>query len=45
MSDQDIISHYNINTTSSRQVMKINENINLGSSLLIQYQILQINYI
>ena len=43
MSDQDIISHYNINTISSRQVMRINENINWGLAQLIQYQILQIN--
>ena len=43
MSDQDIISHYDINTISNRQVMRISENINKGSSQLIQYQILQIN--
>ena len=30
MSDQDRISPYNINTTSSRQVMRIKKNINLG---------------
>ena len=30
MSDQDRISPYNINATSSRQVMRIKKNINLG---------------
>ena len=30
MSDQDRISPYNINTTSSRQVMSIPKNLNLG---------------
>ena len=30
MSDQDRISPYNINTVSSRQVMRIEKNINLG---------------
>ena len=29
-SDQDRISHYNINTISSRQVMRIEKNINYG---------------
>ena len=43
MSDQDRISPYNINTISSRQVMRIKKNINLGDYKLIQYQILQTN--
>ena len=30
ISDQDRISHYNINTISSRQVMRIKKNINKG---------------
>ena len=30
MSDQDRISPYNINTISTRQVMRIKKNINLG---------------
>ena len=30
MSDQDKISPYNINTTSSRQVMSLKKNINEG---------------
>ena len=30
MSDQDRISPYNINTVSTKQVMRINKNINLG---------------
>ena len=30
MSDQDRISPYNINTVSTRQVMRINKNINWG---------------
>ena len=30
MSDQDRISPYNINTKSTKQVMKIKKNINLG---------------
>ena len=30
VSDQDKISPYNINTMSSRQVMRINKNINWG---------------
>ena len=30
MSDQDKISPYNIDTISSRQVMRIKKNINLG---------------
>ena len=30
MSDQDRISPYNINTMSTRQVMRIQKNINLG---------------
>ena len=42
-SDQDRISPYNINTISSRQVMRIKKNINLGDYKLIQYQILQTN--
>ena len=38
MSDEDIISPYNINTISSRNVKK-------GDYLLFQYQILQTNII
>ena len=38
--DQDRISPYNISTISSRQVMGIKRNINLGIKL-IQYQILK----
>ena len=30
MSDQDRISPYNINTISTREVMKLKKNINLG---------------
>ena len=30
ISDQDRISPYNINTTSSRQVMRIEKNVNYG---------------
>ena len=30
MSDQDRISPYNINTVSTKRVMRINKNINLG---------------
>ena len=30
MSDQDIIFHYNINTISIRQMVRIRKNINLG---------------
>ena len=43
MSDQDGISLYNINTISSRQIMRIKKNINLGDYKLIQYPILQAN--
>ena len=44
MSDQDRISPYNINTISSRQVMRIKKNImQLEDHKLIQYQILQTN--
>ena len=42
MSDQDIISPYNINTISSRQVIR-KEKYMLGDYKLIQYQILQSN--
>ena len=42
-SDQDRISPYNINTISSRQVMRIKKNISYGDYELIQYQILQTN--
>ena len=40
-SDQDRISPYNINTISSRQVMRIKKNINWWIFHLIKYQILQ----
>ena len=43
MSDQDRISPYNINTISSRQVMRKKEKYELGDCKLIQYQILQTN--
>ena len=43
MSDQDIISPYNISTISSRQVMRIKKDIDYGDYKLIQYQILQTN--
>ena len=42
MSDQDIISPYNINTISSRQAIR-KEKYMLGDYKLIQYQILQSN--
>ena len=46
MGDQDIISPYNINTISSRQVMRIIKDVyQLGDNLLIQYQILQTSII
>ena len=42
MSDQDRISPYNINTISTRQVMRIKKTINLG---IISYLILNsLNY-
>ena len=43
MSDQDRISPYNINTISTRQVMRNKEKYQLGDYKLIQYQILQTN--
>ena len=43
MSDQNRISPYNINTISSRQVMRIKKNYQSGDYKLIQYQILQTN--
>ena len=42
MSDHNIISPYNINTISSRQVIR-KEMYMLGDYKLIQYQILQSN--
>ena len=42
MSDQHKISPYNINTISSRQVMRIKK-YQLGDYKLIQYQFLQSN--
>ena len=39
MSDQDRISPYNINTVSSRQVMRIKKKLTRGLYNLIQYQI------
>ena len=45
MSDHDRISPYNINTVSSRQVIRIKKNCQLGDYKLIQYQILQTNII
>ena len=45
MSDQDRISPQNINTESSRQVRKIKKKTRLGNYGLIQYQILQIEFI
>ena len=44
MSDHNIISPYNINTISSRQVIR-KEKYMLGDCKLIQYQILQSNII
>ena len=43
MSDQDRISPYNIDTISSKQVMRKKEKYQLGDYWLIQYQILQTN--
>ena len=43
ISDQDRISPYNVNTISSRQVMRIEKNINRG--IISQYQILWTNII
>ena len=43
MSDQNRISPYNINTISSRQVMRKKEKYQLGDYKLIQYQILHTN--
>ena len=43
MSDQDRISPYNINTISSRQVMRIKKKISIMDYRLIQYQILHAN--
>ena len=43
MIDQDKISPYNINTISSRQVMRI-EKILIGDYYLIHYQIPQTNF-
>ena len=43
MSDQDRISPYNINTMSSRQVMRIKKKISIMDYMLIQYQILHTN--
>ena len=42
MSDQDRISPYNINTVSSRQVMRIKNKLTRGLYNLIQYQIPQV---
>ena len=42
---QDRISPYNINTISSRQVMRKKEKYQLGDYFLIQYQILQTNIV
>ena len=42
-SDQYRISPYNINTISSRQVMRIKKDYQLGDFELIQYKILQTN--
>ena len=42
MRDQDRDSPYNINTISSKQMMRIKKNINWGINKLIQSQILQI---
>ena len=43
MSDQDRTSPYNINTISTRKVMRIKKNTNQGDYKSIQYQILQTN--
>ena len=43
MNDQDRTSPYNINTISSKQVMRKKEKYQLGDYQLIQYQILQTN--
>ena len=45
MSDQDRISPYNINTISSRKVMRIKKKYKLREYKMIQYQILQTNII
>ena len=47
MSDQDRISPYNINTISTRQVMRIHikKNISFRIFWLIQYQILRTSII
>ena len=42
MSGQDRISPYNINTVSSRQVMRIKKKLTRGLYNLIQYQIPQV---
>ena len=42
MRDQDRDSPYNINTISSKQMMRIKKNINWGINKLIQSEILQI---
>ena len=43
MNDQDRISLYNINTISSRQIMRIKKKYQLWDYKLIQYPILQAN--
>ena len=45
MSVQDRISPYNIDTISSKQVMRIKKKYQLQDYKLIQYQILQTNII
>ena len=45
MSDQDSISPYSNNTISSRQVMRLKKNTNLGADQLIQYLIILTNII
>ena len=45
MSVQDRISPYNIDTISSKQVMRIKKKYQLQDHKLIQYQILQTNII
>ena len=45
MSDQNRISLYNINATSSRKVMKIKKKYQLEDCKLIQYIIIQTNII
>ena len=39
MSDRDRISHYNINTISSRQVMRIKKNINQRSTYVVNLEL------